>query len=140
MGVENRMSKELRSAHCKLGDLEHAFIEIVIGEIAHMSPAKKRHQFFDLVVGGCFIKSNSNSMRAEGAKIHANPLRPLDQVATQRLAELNPDGVEKILVRDFKAELAQTLRQFRSRAMNALSDRAQPRWAVINRIHGRDHG
>src|SRR6267143_6732133 len=43
MGIENRMSKKLRSADCELGDLEHAFVEIVVSEIAHMGPAKERH-------------------------------------------------------------------------------------------------
>src|SRR5438874_2315912 len=139
MTIENRMSEKLRSAHGELRDFEHRFIEIVVGEVAHVSSAKKRHQFFDLVVGGGFIERNSNSMRTEGAEIHSDPLRPFDQVATQCLAELNPNRVEKILVRDFKTELAQTLGQLGSGAMNPLSDRAQPSWAVINRVHGRDN-
>src|SRR5437588_4082706 len=139
MSVENRMSEELRSAHCELGNLEYPFVEVIVSEVAHVSSAKKRHQFFDLVVGGCFIERNSYSMRTEGAEIHSDPLRPFDQVATQCLAELNPNRVEKILVRDFKTELAQTLGQLGSGAMNPLSDRAQPSWAVRNRVHGRDN-
>ena len=79
-------------------------------------------------------------MWAEGAEIHTDPFRPFDQITTRRLAELNPDGIEKIVVRDFETELAQTLGQFGRGAMNALSDRAQPSWAMINGIHGRDHG
>src|SRR5438105_1692914 len=62
MGVENWMSKELRSAYCELRNFEPLFIQIVVGEVADVSPAKKRHQFFYLVVGGRFIKRNSNSM------------------------------------------------------------------------------
>ena len=140
MTIENRMSEKLRSAHGELRDFEHRFIEIVVGEVAHVSSAKKRHQFFDLVVGACFIERNSNSMRAEGAEIHPDPIRPFDEVATQRLAELNPDRVEEIVVRDLETELAQTLGQLGSGAMNALSNRPQPSWAVINRVHGRNNG
>src|SRR5437588_2962483 len=139
MGIENWVSKELRNADGKLGNLEGAFIEIVVGEIAHKGPAKKRHQPLDLFVAGCFIQSNSHSMRAEGAEIHPDPPRPFNEVATQTMAELNPNRVEEIPMRDFKAELAQTLGQLGSGAMNALSDRAQPIRAVINRVHGRDH-
>ena len=78
-------------------------------------------------------------MRTEGAEIRSDSLRPLNQVATRRLAELNPNRVEEILVCDFETEFAQTFSQLGSGAMNALGDHTQSVWAVINRVHGRNN-
>src|SRR5882762_3690813 len=41
MGIENRMSKKLRSAFCELGDREHPFVEFVPSESPLVSPAKE---------------------------------------------------------------------------------------------------
>src|SRR5438128_2573109 len=50
------------------------------------------------------------------------------------------NSVEEIFVRDCAAKGAQTICKSTGQSVNALCDRGQPFWPVINRIHRRNDG
>ena len=105
----------------------------------HSGAAEERHEHLDVRIGGGFVESDPDGVRAELPQIATDTLRALHQVGGGRIAQFHPNRVEESFVGDFEAELLQPSRQLRREAVHALGDCAQPARTMIDRIHRSHH-
>ena len=74
-----------------------------------MRAPKDRHQQFDVATRGRFVQRNPDRARSEHAQIAARLFRMLDQRPAR--FDFHPNGVEKVFMRNFQSERAQTVSQ-----------------------------
>src|ERR1700719_2994581 len=110
-----RASRELRNSHW-------SFAKTVIGQILHLRATKDRHQQVEIARSCRFVERNPNRSRAERAQIGSGFLRVLKEHGAR--LNLNPDGVEKVLVGNFQSERAKSVGELTGLPMNAFGDRA----------------